>query len=366
MTSAARVACVLFGFAAGIVAAGEPIGAAELPSCCRVPSRFGATASMAANETTIESSNAGVRVHFDGQLFAEYRTNADGRPVVWPIYGPSGLAMTRSYPVGPQRPAEVSDHPHHRSLWFAHGDVNGHDFWHDTPNDKKHPTQIAHREFLRSEVVDGVASIETANDWVSKDRLILSDRRRLRFGRLSGAEADLPIHYIDFTIELIASNGPVTFGDTKEGTFAVRVPGTMKVDAGLGGRFWNDAGQTNAEAWGRPASWVAYSGPLERAEDGQTPRTGGIVIMSDPVNFRSRCRWHARNYGLFAANPFGETDFPREKDRKKAAQGAIEIRPGNPLSLRYVTLFYAGDVTPEAVSLWYNTYFNLQAKTSVE
>ncbi len=301
---------------------------------------------------SVESNPAGKRVLVDDELFAEYVIDTGRQPAVWPIHGPSGLAMTRSWPLGPRGSHEEIDHPHHESLWFSHGGVNGHDFWAVA---KKGPTtHIVHQEFLRCEAVDdgspaGAVVIETANDWNAGDETILTDKRRLTFGLLGDA-ADSP-RYIDFQINLIASEGAATFADTKEGTFGVRVPGVMKVDAKLGGKIRNSRGQLDEAAWGQAAEWVDYHGPLSATTD-PPKQTGGIVIMAHPDAFRPECRWHVRTYGLFAANPFGKKDFPAGTP----AQGAVTLDEGETLSLRYRVVFYTGDVGAETIGDWFDTF----------
>lgn len=277
-------------------------------------------------EVTAERSDQGVVIQAGGQPFAEYLTHSGHQPVVWPIIGPTGKRMTRSYPLGSLLPSESNDHPHHRSLWFTHGDVNGLDFWLEPENSAEHKdNQIVHREFR--EVKSGrPARILAVDDWMTGGKKVCEDERTLLFG------ADDKVRWIDFTITIKATDGDVTLGDTKEGAFGVRVAGTMKVDAGLGGRVFNSNGLADEAAWGMPAKWVDYYGPV----DGETV---GLAIFSHPSNFRPECRWHARNYGLVAANPFGQREFRQEGPQ----QGAVTIPAGDELTLRYRVLLHAGD-----------------------
>ncbi|MCA9259804.1 MAG: PmoA family protein, partial [Planctomycetales bacterium] len=194
-------------------------------------------------------SERGAVVTVDGQPFAEYLVKSGHQPAIWPLYGPAGKALTRSWPIGERLPHEHDDHPHHHSLWFTHGEVNGLDFWTE-PSAGRPDTQIVHREFAELTSGDGAASIVTINDWTADGKKTLEDRRTWRFA------ADNLHRWIDFTVELKATDGPVEFGDTKEGTFATRVAGTMKVDEKLGGKVLNSHGQTNGDAWGRAAKWV--------------------------------------------------------------------------------------------------------------
>ena len=154
---------------------------------------------------------------------------------------------------------------------------------------------------------------------------MLTDRRELRFG--ADANSASAVRWIDFTIVLQASEGPVAFGDTKEGAFALRVPGPMKIDAGLGGRIVNAAGEADQAAWGATCEWVAYSGPLTPAGE-RTTSDATLVIMNHPDSAGGDCRWHVRGYGLFAANPFGESDFggARERPRRLPAGESLVFR----------------------------------------
>jgi hypothetical protein len=280
-------------------------------------------------EITAEKSERGVVVKIDGQLFTEYLTKAGTSPAMWPIIGPTGKPMTRSYPVGPRERGETDDHPHHQSLWFTHDEVSGNNFWSQNRNDRRPGSgaQVNHREFVEVESDGTTARIVTRNDWMGGDKKILEDERTIVCGK-----RDDNSRFIDFTITLKATEGDVTFADTKEGTFAVRVADTMRLEARKGGRIVNSAGQENDDAWGMPAKWVDYTGPV----DGETV---GVAIMSHPKSFRPNTRWHVRGYGLFAANPFGHRDFPKPE---LAEQGAVTIAKGDELTLRYRVLFHRG------------------------
>ena len=278
-------------------------------------------ANPATGEITAKRTEKGVVVQIDGKPFAEYLTQSGTKPVLWPIIGPTGKPITRAHPMG-EGPGEKKDHVHHRSMWFTHGSVNGMSFWHE--KGKKSPT-IKHREFVK---VQGgkCAVIVTRNDWLGPDgKKQCEDERTLRFW------ADGDARWIDFDITVTASEGPVTFGDTKEGTMGVRVAGTMKVDARKGGKIVNSNGQTDKDAWGKQAPWVDYHGPV----DGQTV---GVAILNHPSSFRYPTYWHVRTYGLFAANPFGLHDF-----KGKGHNGSYTLPAGKTMALRYRVLLHRGD-----------------------
>jgi len=286
-----------------------------------------------AAEITAEKSDAGAVVKIDGKPFAEYVIDSSGKPIVWPIIGPTGKPMTRSWPMA-EAPDEKRDHPHHRSLWFTHGDVNKLSFWH------KETTK--HREFVKIES-GRQAVIVARNDWLGRDgKTVCEDERTLTFG------TDGDARWIDFDITIKAAGAPVKFGDTKEGTMGVRVPGTMKVDAGKGGKIINSEGQTDRNAWGKQAAWVDYHGPV----DGETL---GIAILNHPSSFRFPTYWHVRTYGLFAANPFGLHHFKRG-----SADGSHTLQPGETMTFRYRILFHRGDEKQGKVAEAFSAYEKME------
>ena len=294
-----------------------------------------------ASEVTIERSDRGAIVTIDGQPFAEYLVKSGHQPVIWPIIGPGGQAMTRQFPLGTRLATEKGDHPHHRSLWFNHGLVNGLDFWMAARSGGpgKKDNQIEHREFVAIDSKGAAARIVARSDWTSDGDKICEDMRTIGFG------VDAHGRWIDFAVEVHATERDLTFGDTDEGSFGLRVPGTMDVDAKKGGQIVNSNGHSNKDAWGRAAEWVDHHGPV----DG---KPAGIAIFSLPDSFRHPCRWHVRTYGLFAANPFGERGFP-PADIK---QGPVTLAKGDKLRLHYRVLFYSGERSPEELGAIYKLY----------
>jgi hypothetical protein len=304
--------------------------------------------SRALAEVTVERSEHGAVVKIDGELFAEYLTQVGHQPAVWPINGPTGKPMTRQYPMGPLLPNEKDDHLHHVSLWFSHGNVNGLDFWTSRDHAAAHKdNQIVHREFVTTEPSDGQAKIVTRNDWISEGKKICEDERTLLFG------GDSQARWIDFAIKVKATEGDLTFGETKEGSFGVRVSGPLTVDARQGAAIVNSRGQNDASAWGMFADWVDDFGPV----DGETV---GVALFNHPGNFRSPTRWHARTYGLLAANPFGDAEFPPDSSAPK--QTALNIAKGDEMVLRYRVLLHRGDPATAGVADAYKAFAATPAK----
>jgi hypothetical protein len=290
-----------------------------LPSCAEKPR----VNKLRVNET---SDPVGWQV-FDGDLLvAGYISDSQGRPIVYPVIGPSGQPMTRNFPMTAATAFEKTDHDHHRSLWFTHGEVNGVDFW----LDDKGTGKIVQKLGSASVDENGVASIVTENDWMAPSgERILSDVRRIAFFVDEGRRV------IDFDVLLIASDGDIRFGDTKEGTFGMRVAGSMKTDANQGGVVINANGDKDADAWGKRSPWVDYSGPVfvkNRPFD-----IAGITIHDCPSSFGYPARWHTRTYGLFAANPFGTYQFEGGEKRHD-----IVLREGKTMRLNYRVVLHNG------------------------
>jgi hypothetical protein len=106
------------------------------------------------------------------------------------------------------------------------------------------------------------------------------------------------------------------------------------------GHAFNSRGDRDKDIWGKHANWVCYYGPDPKGN------SVGVVIFSHPENFRSPTTWHARDYGLFAVNPFGLHDFEPDKP---AGAGDTTIKQGDSLTLRY--RFYFAKGTPKAKAL---------------
>ncbi len=130
---------------------------------------------------------------------------------------------------------------------------------------------------------------------------------------------------IDFDLTLIATEKQVTFGDTKEGTFAMRLAPTLRLTGAVArGSARNSEGVTGKDVWGKRARWIEYSGPI----GGEIV---GVVIFDHPDNPRHPTWWHAREYGLVAANPFGRRAFQGSSQQA----GDLVIQKGESIRMRY-------------------------------
>jgi hypothetical protein len=191
--------------------------------------------------------------------------------------------------------------------------------------------------------VDGVGPddnrVRSRNEWRLPDgRVILDETRTIAVREVAGGRL------IDVTIDLAPTGGPVTFGDTKEGSFGVRVNEEMKVERKTGGKIISSEGLENEKAWGKPAAWVDYHGPIKG-------ETLGIAILNHPSSFRYPTHWHVRPYGLFAANPWGLHDFTGGKENS-----AYTMKKGDSFKLRYRVIFHKGDEREGKIADAFATY----------
>ena len=259
-----------------------------------------------------------------GKLFTSYHYAATwARPFFHPVVGPGGKRVTRSYPMEDVE-GESRDHPHHKGIWVAHGDVNGVDDWSEAPGHGR----IVHREF--ESIVGGpvYAGAQERLDWVSaKGDRVLTERRRLVVYDVPGED-----RLLDVDVSLTATEGPVTFADTKEaGILSVRVASSM--EGRRGGLIQNGfGGEREANTWGRTAPWCHYSGQVEG-------EALGIGILDHPSNPRHPTNWHVRDYGLMTANCFGLHDFFPGRGR----DGSLRLAAGETITFRYRIYIHRGD-----------------------
>jgi hypothetical protein len=280
-----------------------------------------------------------LRIELDGQLFTEYLFKDVPRPYCYPILGPGGLPMTRNWPMK-DTPDEEHDHKHHRSLWFTHGAVNGYDFW----SEEKDFGKIVHDKFVEVKSGKDSGLVVAENKWVAADgTLVCTDQTTLRFHKPRSASERV----LDFEITIRALDKPLVFGDTKEGTMAIRLAETMRLKGKVGkGHIVNSAGVRDDATWGKRAEWCDYYGPVEG-------KIVGVAIFDHPENPRHPTWWHVRDYGLFAANPFGQHDFEKLADK---SAGDLSVPSGKSITFRYRFYFHEGDERQGKVADNYRDY----------
>lgn len=285
----------------------------------------------------IDDADKKLRVEINGKLFTEYNFQDVPRPFFYPVIGPTGAPVIRHYPMKDINPDEARDHVHHKSLWFTHGEVNGQDFW----SDGSRAGKVVHDKFIEVSSGPKVGVIKSANKWVANNGdLVCTDTRTHRF--YAGGDGQI----MDFEITIHASEGKVVMGDTKEGSMAMRLAPTMRLKGKVGqGHIVNSEGVKDGNTWGKRAKWCDYYGPVEGG-------TVGVAIFDHPDNPKHPTWWHVRDYGLFAANPFGRHDF----EKKEKGVGEITIPAGESLTFKYRLYFHKGDTEQGEVARHYREY----------
>lgn len=291
-----------------------------------------------------------IAIYHEGEHVTSYHPGVEeGKPFFYPVIGPTGENMTRHWPMKEGFADEQTDHIHHRGMWYGLGNVNGLDFWHFPGDESKKGKTFGS---IRHKGMNGVTMskddivFKTKSEWLAYDdpeRRILSDEREFRLFYTSDGSL-----VVDTKIALIADAGDVLIKDDKEGAWSIRTIPTLRLEGEHAkGHIVNSEGVEGKEAWGKRASWVDYFG-VDRAGN-----EVGIAIFDHPSNLRHPTWWHARHYGLFTANPFGQGNF--EKEAEKGA-GDYTIKNGETLTFRYRTIFHRGNAETAGVADAYKAY----------
>ena len=280
-----------------------------------------------------------VAIEIDGKPFTDFYVGPQAsKPYLHPLRTADGKSVTRGYPMIPDVPGESHDHPHHKGLWFAHGDVNGYNFWAGDPEVPLDP-KFKGRGKIVLERISKISNGKTSGSvtgtflWNTSDgQTLLVETRTMTF------YSDPVMRQFDFDATL-SPQEEVTFGDTKEGTFAIRVATGLKTITNA----QNKTGEK--DTWGKRSQWADISGQIDGA-------TYGIAVLDHPSNPRFPTYWHVREYGLLAANIFGVHDFENDPSHLRS----LTIRPGQPLRFRYRVIIHPSDPMragiPDAYTAW--------------
>jgi hypothetical protein len=304
-----------------------------------------------------------VDVTVDGQPFTSYAwPERVSKPVLYPIRTARGTLVTRGFPLEP-RPGERVDHPHQVGFWFTYGDLDGVDFWGNSeaipPAERAKMGTIHHREIVAARGGPDKGELEVRADWVVPGpKVVLEEATRFVF------RADTSSRAVDRLATLTAKGGKVTFRDTKEGMLGLRVaraleqpsdqpevftdasgkPAAVPVldNTGVTGLYTSSEGLKGDAVWGTRARWMALSG-----------RVGGedvvLLLLDHPNNPGHPTYWHARGYGLFAANPFG----PKAYSNGKEAERPYSLEAGTSATFRHRLLVLPGPFSAErAEAAW--------------
>jgi hypothetical protein len=277
-----------------------------------------------------------ISVSVDGKPFTVFHYGgANNKPFLAPLRSASGKIVTRGFPME-NIPGESRDHLHHTGLWFSYDDVNGVKFWENDPTyTKPNIGRIVVTQANGNESGTLTATMEWRDP---KDKVLLVENRDMIF------HGDPKLRIIDFHITLTAAQD-VTIGDTKEGAFAIRLHDNFTEKNG--GKMVDADGRTGmVNVWGKRSNWVDYTAEVggERL---------GVAIFDNPKNPHSPTYWHARDYGLFSLNPFGQNAFD-----ESAAENKTKLATGQKLTFRWRVLIHPGDAVSGGVPQLYKEYLS--------
>lgn len=314
------------------------MGIFTLAACKVSPKRF---------EIIEHQADKRIDIKVDGQDFTSYIFPDDlMKPVLYPLSTSAGTLITRGWPMHP-RPGERVDHPHHVGLWFNYGDVNGLDFWNNStaiPAAKKNEYgTIKHDSILKTEATNEHALLEVSKYWQNDQgaKLLKEDTRYL-------FEAEGSLRTITLTTKLTALDQKVLFKDNKEGLLGIRLARELEhpsdepvkfTDANgietevakldntkTTGKYRSSEGIEGDDVWGTRGKWVNLNGQIDQ-------EAISLVILDHPENVGYPTYWHARGYGLFAANPLGQQAMSSGKESLN-----FSLDPGKSVVFKYKIL----------------------------
>ncbi len=289
------------------------------------------------SQTTVKilsGKEKGIAVMIGDELFTKLDIDNYRRPILYPVYGPGETPMTRNHPMKLDVEGEAKDHPHHKSIWCGHGLINGISFWHEEGQIK-----VDYSKPVSISMDNGKATIGFGCNYVDGQyRLVCKDETRISFSELeNGARA------IDWDVTIHASERDLLFGDTKEGMMAIRTHPSLRIDKGA--VAVNSGGTEGKDIWGKHAEWVDYSAKVEGNHV-------GVAIFDHPENLRHPTTWHARAYGLVAANPFGMHHF----EGKEKGAGDFKLAKGESVRFQYRIVLHSGDAEAAKIGELYDNY----------
>lgn len=313
-----------------------------------------------------DAKNKRVDVLVDGQPFTSYFYPNDlMKPVLYPIRTAKGTLITRGWPYDP-RPGERVDHPHHVGLWFNYGDVNGLDFWNNSTaieaSKKTSFGTIKHNKVVKMTNGDNQAELTVTMDWQKPDgtNMLREDTKFI----FSGTSDN---RYIDRVTTLTALKEEVLFKDNKEGVIGLRLARELEhpsdkpevfTDAsgkatpvaklnneGVTGKYRSSEGKEGDAVWGTRGKWVNLTGKIK-----EEPIS--LVMLDNPQNVGFPTYWHARGYGLFAANPLGQKALSDGKEELN-----FKLAPGKAVTFRHRLIIHSGsNLTDDQVNAEYQKF----------
>jgi hypothetical protein len=286
------------------------------------------------------------------------------KPILYPVYTSAGTEITRGFPLKP-REGEQIDHIHQVGIWFNYGNVNGHDFWGNGYRGVKETNGgiIKHLRIEQLKGGSGEGSFVSFESWLDpKGKELMTEKTEYHFIARGSARI------IDRITTLTAGDTTVLFKDTKEGMFGIRVArqlelpssqGVILIDASgnpskekntknerVSGNYKSSEGVTGETVWGTRAKWMDLFGIIGEEKI-------SLVVCDHQKNPGYPTYWHARGYGLFAANPFGWNDFTKGKEIFN-----FTIPQGRSATFRYRVIVNSGSYLTDSEVNAYADDFN--------
>jgi len=319
---------------------------------------YGQSSKMAI-DLKVNDAEKKVDIMVDGKLFTSYiyPTNVK-KPVLWPVMSPAGNMLTRSFPLI-NKEGDRSDHPHHVGIWLNYGDVNGLDFWNNSeaisPEKRSGYGSIFHKTIEKAESGKGKATLVTTAEWKSPDNItMLEEETSFEFQAMEN------VRIIDRTTTLKAVIDEVKFTDNKEGMFAIRVARELELPSEkptdlvdshgvvtrvekmdntyVKGNYRSADGVEGKEVWGTRCRWMKLASEIKG-------EAVSLVIIDYPENVGYPTYWHARDYGLFAANTLGQKVFSNGKNELN-----FSLKKGESVTFKYRLVIAAEDLTDNQIN----------------
>ena len=272
------------------------------------------------------------------------------KPVLFPIYDAGGVFVTRGFPME-LRPGEPTDHPHHLGLWLTYENVNGLDFWNNSyaiPLEKKSQYGWIKTDSILDIISGTIGILRYHAKWVNQqNQTLMEENTRYEFSGTTKQE-----RIIDRITELTADTD-ILFADAKDGMLGLRLTKELQIPNGQERYFSDNKGNTTAvkkdifsngdyltsegkrgdSAWGTRGRWCKIFGKIK--DDSVS-----ITIFDHADNPNYPTFWHARGYGLFAANPLGEKIFTNGKTSLN-----LKMKKNEKIIFRYRILIQNGRST---------------------
>lgn len=289
------------------------------------------------------------------------------KPVLYPVHAANGTVVTRGFPLNPQ-PGDPNDHPHHIGIWLNFENLNGLDFWNNSyaiAANRKHLYGWIKTDCIIKTSGGNTGILSYHSNWANQQNKILA--QETTSFEFSGTANQ---RIID-RITTIKADTTLLFTDAKDGLLGIRLAHALQIptnkdqkftddkgnvtivkggtDTIANGNYISSTGKTGDDVWSTRAVWCKVFGKIKTD-------SVSVVIIDHPGNTNYPTFWHARGYGLFAANPLGEKIFTNGQSFKN-----LQLKKGEAVSFRYRIIIDEGKQTIPAAAI--NKLANEFAKT---